>query len=371
MTKKSLKERLRRNNKITSTQNLDGNESSLLSEVNGDSPSCLSSRCAQDVSKNKLKCVECNRFVHYRCTQLPAYFLHLVTSKLEKYPFICSNCVDIPKQIVEIAQPEIAKLKEDIKRCENIIQARREVEKELENKSNKLKNELAELKIKLRKDPGLHTIEYLEEKFEKKLDKMAKNITEDFANKIEVLKTSAVETKKSYAKVTAANNQESLREVIKAARADQLMEDQQKKLRLKNIIIHGVVENERGENKTDTDFVRTLINDLKVKVEIKYITRLGNTKSDKIRPIKVVFTKEEEKDSVIGSLPSLKGYEEYKKISVMEDFTFEERRLIKSWADKAFDKNSKEPEGSTIVWRVRGSPKNMLFLKKFSKSRNP
>jgi len=33
MTKKSLKERLRRNNKITSTQNLDGNESSLLSEV--------------------------------------------------------------------------------------------------------------------------------------------------------------------------------------------------------------------------------------------------------------------------------------------------------------------------------------------------
>ena len=70
MTKKSLKERLRRNNKIASNQN----EPSLYAE-------CSSSSCVEDKSKNRLKCVECDRCVHYRCTQLPAYFLHLVTSK--------------------------------------------------------------------------------------------------------------------------------------------------------------------------------------------------------------------------------------------------------------------------------------------------
>ena len=114
-----------------------------------------------------------------------------------------------------------------------------------------------------------------------------------------------------------------------------------------------------------------LIDDLKVKVEVNYITRLGSSKSGKVRPIKVVFANEKEKESVIESLPALKDYQQYKKISIMEDFTFEERKLIRFWADKATAKNSKEPDGSTVIWRVRGSPKNVLFLKKFEKNRHP
>ena len=58
------------------------------------------------------------------------------------------------------------------------------------------------------------------------------------------------------------------------------------------------------------------------------------------------------------------------KISIMEDFTFEEPKLIKSWAGKATTKNSKEPDRSTVIWRVRGSAKSLLFLKKFEKMRH-
>ena len=106
-----------------------------------------------------------------------------------------------------------------------------------------------------------------------------------------------------------------------------------------------MVENEERINKSDSDFVENLIDDLRVKVEVKYITRLGSSKSGKVRPIKVVFANEKEKESGIGSLSALKDYQQYKKISIMEDFTFEERKLIKFWADKVTAKNSKEPDG--------------------------
>ena len=73
-----------------------------------------------------------------------------------------------------------------------------------------------------------------------------------------------------------------------------------------------MVENEERRNKSDSDFVETLIDDLKVKVEVNYITGLGSSKSGKVRPIKVVFANEKEKESVIGSLPALKDYQQYK-----------------------------------------------------------
>ena len=90
--------------------------------------------------------------------------------------------------------------------------------------------------------------------------------------------------------------QNQLKYVIKATRADELLEEKQKKMKTKNIIIHVVVENEERRNKTDSDFVENLIDNL-VKVEVKYITRLWSSKSGKVRPIKVVFANEKEKFS--------------------------------------------------------------------------
>ena len=42
----------------------------------------------------------------------------------------------------------------------------------------------------------------------------------------------------------------------------------------------------------------------------------------------------------------------YEEISVTEDYTLSERSIIKEWAQKAKQRNAKEPSDSNIVWRV-------------------
>ena len=88
---------------------------------------------------------------------------------------------------------------------------------------------------------------------------------------------------------------------------------------------------------------------------------------DKNRPIKVVVNTEEERNRILSNLRNLKGTPESKTISVTEDYTITERRMIKDWSDKAKEKNKNESPDSKLVWRVRGSPKNGLRLKRFLK----
>ena len=79
------------------------------------------------------------------------------------------------------------------------------------------------------------------------------------------------------------------------------------------------------------------------------------------------MTTEEERSSILSNLRNLKGIPEYKTISVIEEFTITERRMIKDWPDKVKEKNKNESPDSKFVWRVRGSPKNGLQLKRFLK----
>ena len=58
--------------------------------------------------------------------------------------------------------------------------------------------------------------------------------------------------------------------------------------------------------------------------------------------------------------------EQYKAISVKDDYTLEERDLIRHWVKKAEEKNKKE---NTTEWKVRGTPKNGLRLVKVTKTR--
>ena len=76
---------------------------------------------------------------------------------------------------------------------------------------------------------------------------------------------------------------------------------------------------------------------------------------------------EEEKNRILSNLRNLKDSPEYKTISVTEDYTITERRMIKDWSDKAKEKTKNESPDSKFVWRVRGSPKNSLRLKRFLK----
>ena len=102
-------------------------------------------------------------------------------------------------------------------------------------------------------------------------------------------------------------------------------------------------------------------------VTVKSMERIGNKSSEKIRPLKVTFNNESDKAKVIGNLKNLKGKSNYNGISIKEDFTISERSIIKEYVQRANEKNEKEAGDSEYFWRVRGSPKNRLFLKKVMK----
>ena len=53
-----------------------------------------------------------------------------------------------------------------------------------------------------------------------------------------------------------------------------------------------------------------------------------------------------------------------KSVSITDDYTLEERQAIKDMVTE--DKNKTESEGAgKYVWRVRGTPKNGLELRRF------
>ena len=76
----------------------------------------------------------------------------------------------------------------------------------------------------------------------------------------------------------------------------------------------------------------------------------------------------EERDKVPSNLRKLKDIPEYKTINVTEDYSITQRRMIKDWSgDRAKQRNKNESTDSKFVWRVQGSPKNGLQLKRLMK----
>ena len=74
----------------------------------------------------------------------------------------------------------------------------------------------------------------------------------------------------------------------------------------------------------------------------------------------------QEKDEIMSRLVNLKNAEEkYRKISIKDDYTLQERLLVKQWLNKAAEKNQAE---NTNQWKVRGNPKNGFRLVKITKT---
>ncbi|MEM7298796.1 MAG: hypothetical protein AAF391_11085 [Bacteroidota bacterium] len=131
------------------------------------------------------------------------------------------------------------------------------------------------------------------------------------------------------------------------------------------MIIHGVKEDEEHDK-----WVQDLVNKLHVKVNIKRSIRLGNeSMTGKERPVLVTLTNEDEKLKVLNSLSVLKDDGDYKKVSVTEDLTPNQRDDIKKLSDETRKRNQEE-KGSNVVWRIRGSSKNGFYIKKFKIATN-
>ena len=165
------------------------------------------------------------------------------------------------------------------------------------------------------------------------------------------------------ASVTVKN----FRTIMMATKNEELAEEAERKRRGKNLIIHGKEEMASDE---DSEFVNNMIKDLQIgSVSIKQVDRIGQQKNERKRPIKVVCNSEEDQQKVLTNMRNLKNKSSYKGISVTEDYTLNERILIKEFSEQAKIKNiQEETNNSNIIWRVRGSPKNGLIIKKFTKA---
>ena len=83
----------------------------------------------------------------------------------------------------------------------------------------------------------------------------------------------------------------------------------------------------------------------------------------------LMLNSESDKDKILANLTNLKNQIEYKGVSVTEDYTLTERKLLQDWREKAKVKNNEEYSNSNYIWRVRGTPKNGLELKRFLKQK--
>ena len=159
----------------------------------------------------------------------------------------------------------------------------------------------------------------------------------------------------SYAEAVGNQNGasvKSLRTIMLATKNEELAEEAERKCRGKNLIMHG--KNEVTPEQ-DTEYINTMIKDLQIgAVNVKQIERIGQKDKDntKKRPIKMMFNNEEDKEKVLNNLRNLKDKLIYKGISITQ----------------AKAKNTQEElNKSNIVWRVRGTPKNGLVIKRFTK----
>ena len=165
-------------------------------------------------------------------------------------------------------------------------------------------------------------------------------------------------------------------EVVKKAIHDERIEKKQEESdidrRKKNFIIHNADEegeNNEEINKQDLGFVKEIFDKLGITSQPKMVTRLGEAKENRKRPLKVVMKSPDDQIKVMKNLGLLKNTEDqFGKISVREDHTQSEREEINALVKKAKEKSNNDNER---IWKVRGDPrsKNGLRLVSFIRNR--
>ena len=155
---------------------------------------------------------------------------------------------------------------------------------------------------------------------------------------------------------------------LKRSRNAELVAEQERQKRENNIIIYGIEETLASESVTlnvqDKEFISSFLDSIEVDVVPKHAIRLGKENTQSNRPVKVVLNNTDDKRKIMSNLNKLKNAEQsFRCLSVRDDYTIEERELIKTFTEEAKRKNE---EGSTTVWKVRGTPKNGLRVVKIT-----
>ena len=214
----------------------------------------------------------------------------------------------------------------------------------------------------------LNTFEkYLDKKldtFEKKLEEKA-NTVPDKVNKT----WADIASRSLKSEDTTAPSK--IKEIVKTAMVEHKKNVDDKENRESNLIIYRVPESEAANSEVraeeDTEFFNNLCTEaLGIdQLETTKVIRLGkkNTDSDVPRPMKVDMANKEDKSVVFGNINKMKDTEEeYRKISISNDYTVEERKAIKEKVEEAKTKTMQD-DPKNWIYRVRGPPSNLRIEK--------
>ena len=145
-------------------------------------------------------------------------------------------------------------------------------------------------------------MEHKFDEFEDKVKETIKDELKNYQNKTNV-------NNRSFASVV--NDKKivpELRMIIQDEKLRDKEVERQQVLRKANLMVFGVSDS--GE---DEEFAKDLIEDVGVKAEVKYATRIGNKKAEQLRPIKIVTGSGQQQNLIIQNLVNFKGNTQYRR----------------------------------------------------------
>ena len=132
------------------------------------------------------------------------------------------------------------------------------------------------------------------------------------------------------------------------------------KEREKNVIIHGLLE---GEELTDKERIDEIFQTTKTAQSQLTFFRLGSKKLGSSRPIMVRMQTIADKEEFMSKLWMLKRLQK-KNLSITNDYSVDERKKIKEYAEEAKKRNNSDMNG--YKWKVRGTPREGMKLIKIA-----
>ena len=252
---------------------------------------------------------------------------------------------------------------------ERINKSSGELQREIHTCENVVKDQQEQIEKSKADEEGsltlTKTIKKMESNFNKRMDKLETKVEETNQK----LKDGFKPERKTYAGVTK-EQLESQSKTIKRMFDHEKSEKRWIKETACNLIIHRLSETtdntKESQEKRDKQYLeKCVFRQLGVGfIKIQKTERIGTFTEERqakeqYRPLKITFHNEDDKSTVLEAFCN----GNYFVMSVTEDLSRSERDLVKEWCCKAKEKN-KEKDDESFTWKVRGSPRSGLYLKK-------
>ena len=358
------------------------------------SPQCTVSGC-EKTNIDLIKCNMCGKLVCDDCSGVKVSKLRPVMNQCSTLYFTCKTCDTLIRDtndvnVYDVLKGKVETLTEELDNCEGENSKLTQQVKTLEDQHSSLQVLLEERESSLHESEAkLNSMEQtpaasinptngaanIEELINKRFDKIDESIDAMIERKLAGVlaiptagPSNDENAKKLFSAVVGASDSPVNHvTALKSSQNAELIEKQEQERRANNIIIHGISE-VRSDDVSIQDHDQTFLNHfleaIDVDIEPKQIVRLGNESADKKRPLKVILKSADDKRQILSSLNKLKNADaSVRGVSVRDDYTIEERKLIRSMHEEARRKNEAD---HVTHWKVRGTPKNGLRVVKIT-----